>query len=196
MSSDKSPTRDRILKSTWSLLEAGGGNKVRMSDIAKAAKVSRQAVYLHFPSRVELLVATTRYLDEAHDIDRQLDLSRSAVAGPDRLAAWIETWGNYIPKIFGVAKALMAMKESDAEAMTAWNDRMQAVRHGCAAAIESLHTGACLRGDLTKDEATDILWTLLSVRNWEQLRYECGWSQERYLERMKVIAAQTLTVPN
>jgi len=192
MSSKNNPTRSRILKSARTLLESGNAGGVRMSDIAKAAKISRQALYLHFPSRAELLVATTRYLDEAHDIDKKLEKSRMATSGLERLTAWVETWGNYIPTIYGVSKALMAMKDSDKEAMAAWNDRMQAVRHGCAAAVAALKTDGALVDWLTEEEATDFLWTLLSVRNWEQLRFECNWTQERYVEAVEAIALQSL----
>ncbi|MGB0506892.1 MAG: TetR/AcrR family transcriptional regulator, partial [Pikeienuella sp.] len=138
MSSTKNPTRERILKTTWTLLEDGSGANVRMSDIAKAAEISRQALYLHFPNRAELLVATTRYLDEYHNIESKLVTSRTASTSEERLAAWVEVWGNYIPTIYGIAKALMAMQDSDAEAKAAWADRMQAVRHGCAAAVSAL----------------------------------------------------------
>ena len=107
MSSKKNPTRDRILKTTWELLEDGGASAVRMSDIAKAAKISRQALYLHFPNRAELLVATTRYLDEVYDIEGKLAASRAAPTGRARLHEWVVVWGNYIPKIYGIAKALI-----------------------------------------------------------------------------------------
>lgn len=163
-----------------------------MSDIARAARISRQALYLHFPNRAELLVATTTYLDELNDIDAKLADSRGAKSGVERLDAWVEVWGNYIPKIYGVTKALLAMKDSDEEARLAWNGRMQAVRHGCAAAVAMLLADGTLREGLSETEATDILWTLLSVRNWEQLRHECNWSQARYIEVMKTIAKQAL----
>jgi len=191
MSRDKNPTRVRILKSTWSLLEDGGGSAVRMADIAKAAKISRQALYLHFPNRAELLVATTRYLDEVHDIDSKLVASRTAMTGVERLVEWIDAWGNYIPTIYGIAKALMAMKDSDEEANAAWNDRMQAVRHGCAATIAALKTDSNLNKELSENEATDALYALLSIRNWEQLRIECGWSQERYITLIQDMATRS-----
>lgn len=192
MSSEKISTRSRILKTTWKLLEDGGGSTVRMSDIAKAVKISRQALYLHFPNRAELLVATTRYLDEVHDIEGKLSASRNASSGVDRLEKWIDVWGNYIPNIYGISKALLAMKDSDEEAAAAWNDRMQAVRHGCAAAVAALNADEMLSEKLTVTEATDLLWTLLSVRSWEQLRMECGWSQESYIAHMKQTAARAL----
>jgi AcrR family transcriptional regulator len=192
MSSENITTRIRILQSTRTLLEKSKGGAVSMSDIARAAKISRQALYLHFPNRAELLVATTRYLDEIYDIDAKLLKSRSANSGLERLDAWVEVWGNYIPKIYSVAKALFAMKNTDKEAMIAWNERMQAVRFGCAAAVSMLVADEKLRDGLTKQEATDILWTLMSVHNWQQLRHECGWSQRRYIEAMKTISKQTL----
>ena len=193
MSSKKIPTRERILKSAWTLLESDSGNKVSLSDIAKLANISRQALYLHFPSRAELLIATTRYLDGLHNIEKKLEQSRAAGSGRERLAAWVKVWGNYIPKIYGVSRALLAMKDSDSEAMAAWNDRMQAVRHGCAAAIAALKKDGDLQAWLSEEEATDILWTLQSVRNWEQLRFECGWSQARYIEAVQEISVRTLT---
>jgi AcrR family transcriptional regulator len=194
MSSEKNATRIRILKSAWKLLEDGGGGSVRMSDIAKSAKISRQALYLHFPNRADLLAATTIYLDEVYDIDNKLTESRTAANGRDRLHAWIDVWGNYIPKIYGIGKALMAMQDSDEEARAAWQGRMQAVRHGCEAAIAAIDRDGKLNETLTMEEATDLLWTQLSVRSWENLRFECGWSQQRYIRLMKITAERLLVV--
>ena len=130
MSREPIHTKSRILDVTWNLLESGD-KAVRMSDIAKAAGISRQALYLHFPSRAELLVATTRHIDAVKNVDRRLALSRSASSGIERLHAFIEAWGGYIPEIHGISVALSAMRDSDTEAAVAWDDRMQAVRQGC-----------------------------------------------------------------
>ena len=89
MSRDINETRNRILNAAWKLLEAGQGSGVRMSDIAKTAGISRQAVYLHFPTRAELLTATTRYLDEINNADERLMASRNAATGLERLEAFI-----------------------------------------------------------------------------------------------------------
>jgi len=192
MSRENIETRERILRAAWNLLEQGRGKGVRMSDIAKEAGISRQAVYLHFPTRAELLIATTRYLDEVKDVDARLAASRDAERGEERLNAFIEAWGNYIPEIHGVAAALMSMQDSDAEARAAWDDRMIAVRHGCAAAINALAQDGVLDESLSPEVATDILWTLLSVRNWEQLVGQCSWPQADYIARTQRIARQAL----
>lgn len=192
MSSSSSNTRSRILQSAWSLLEAGNGGKVRMADIAATAGVSRQAVYLHFPNRADLLIATTRYIDEVKNVDARLLASRGAETGIERLDAFIEAWGNYIPEIFGVAKALMAMQESDAEARRAWNDRIRAVREGCQAAVDALARDGRLSPRLSSGQAADLLSTLLSVDNWERLTIGCHWPQDRYVEVMKHVAREAL----
>ena len=191
MSSKNPTTRTRILDATWTLLESGS-SKVRMSDIAKAAGISRQAVYLHFPSRADLLVATTRHIDAAKDIDDRLAASRSATSGPERLASFIDAWGTYIPEIYGVGRALMAMQDSDEEARKAWAGRMEALRQGCAAAVAAIAADGALRSDLTQTRATDTLWMLLSVRNWEQLTRESGWSQADYVAAMQDLARRAL----
>ena len=190
MSRNIKKTRNRILESTLNLLEAGDGNKVRMTDIAKGAGITRQALYLHFSTRAELLIATTYYLDEIKGIEARLHSSRTVPTGAERLDAYIEAWGGYIPEIYGLAKAFLAMKDTDEEAAKAWNQRMQDMREGCEAAINALDKDNRLLPDHTPEQATDILWTLLSVRNWEQMTMECGWSQERYILTLKAMAGR------
>jgi AcrR family transcriptional regulator len=188
MSSYNPDTRNRILQAALDLLEASRGTGVRMTDIAKRAGISRQALYLHFATRAELLIATTYYLDELKGSEARLAPSRRAQSGVERLDAFIEAWGGYIPEIHGIAKALLAMRDTDEAAATAWDERMQDMRQGCEAAIEALKRDKMLSPAHSPRQATDILWTLLSVRNWEQLTLECGWPQERYIERLKSLA--------
>lgn len=192
MSSSNLNTRKRILEATRQLLEADEKNKTRMSDIAKAAGISRQAVYLHFENRAELLIATTRYLDEVSGVEEKLEKSRNATSGLERLDEFIDVWGNYIPVIYGMAKALLSMSDDDDAARDAWKDRMSAVRHGCEAAVNALAKDGKLTDDNEPDRYVDILWTLLSVRNWEQLTQECGWSQKSYIEFTKSSARKLL----
>jgi AcrR family transcriptional regulator len=191
MSSEHSDTRTRILESTVRALEESGGRGARMGDIAKAAGISRQAVYLHFASRTDLLIAATRFLDEQLDVDERLAPSRAAATGVERLRLYIECWGNYIPEIYGVAKALMMARDSDEAAAAAWQDRMLAMRDGCRAAIDALHADGTLAAGWTRPKAVDALWTLLLVPNWENLTGECGWSTKQYVGFMSDLARQT-----
>ena len=192
MSRESLETRDRILKAAWALLEKNQGKGVRMADIAREAGISRQALYLHFKKRSELLIEVTRYVDLVNGVDDRLLASRTATTGIECLNAYIEAWGNYIPEIYSIGKALLAMKDVDEDAAAAWRDRMQAVRHGCVAAVTALQVDNQLKSCYDEETATDVLWTLLSVRNWEQLTQECGWSQQQYIVHLQTIAETIL----
>jgi len=194
MSSENIETRTRILGATLELLEAGQGSAVRMTDIAKRAGISRQAVYLHFATRAELLIEATFYLDEIKGADERLAASRAARTGVERLAAFVDAWGNYIPEIYGPGKALLAMKDTDEAAAAAWSQRMRDMREGCEAAINALAKDKTLSPEYAPEHATDILWTMLSVRNWEQMTIECGWSQQKYIKTLKALTKRTLVV--
>lgn len=194
MSRENTETRINILKAALHLLEAGEGKGVRMTDIAKQAGISRQAVYLHFSTRAELLIATTHYVDELKGVDKRLIPSRTAQSGIGRLDAYIDAWGNYIPEIYSIAKALLAMSDTDEAAAKAWDDRMLAVRQGCEAAINALNDDKVLSPNYSPRDATDILWSMLSVRNWEQLTVQCNWSQKKYVKTLKSLARSTLVL--
>ena len=188
MSSKNIETRTKILEATVRMLERHGGRGVRMGDIAKASGISRQAVYLHFASRTELLVAAIRHTGDQLDVDGRLAPSRAATTGVERLRLYIEFWGNYIPEIYGLAKALMVAQDSDEAAAAAWQDRMLAMRDGCRAAIDALQADGALAPGWTAPKATDALWTMLLVPNWENLTLECGWSKQQYIRWMNTLA--------
>ena len=65
---------------------------------------------------------------------------------------------------------------------------MTAMRAGCEAAVKALETANLLSGSVDRTSATDMLWTLLSVRNWENLVQACGWDQAQYIKGMKALS--------
>ena len=185
MSSVEQDTRTRILGATWRLIEERGGRGVRMRDVADAAGVSRQAVYDHFGSRAELMVATARYGDEVRGLEERLRGYRAAVSGVERLEAFIEFWGNYIPEIHGIARALLAARESDEAVAAAWDDRMRVVQEACRDIVGRLQRDGMLAPGWSPEEAGEMLWSLLSIGNWENLTLERGWPVSRYVTRMQ-----------
>jgi len=186
-------TRDRILATTADLLARPDPHKVLMADIASAAGLSRQAVYLHFKTRADLLIATARFIDEQEDLRARLRPSREAKTGRDRLAAYIEFWGQYLPRIEGVASAILKLQHEDDAAAAAWADRMMAMREGCEMAISALQADGDLRSTWTRATGTDALTAMLSCENWLQLVHENGWSESEYIERMQEQALRAFT---
>ena len=43
----------------------------------------------------------------------------------------------------------------------------------------------------TQSEAAEMLYTMISIHNWEQLTIESGWSNEQYLSWMKILLRRT-----
>ena len=192
MSSGDPETRKRILEKTWRLMEKRKGQGVKISDIARATGVSRQAVYLHFGSRADLLIATVRYVDEANNLEERLQGLRTSVNAIQTLESYVDFWANYIPEIYGLAKALLAVRETDKDAAAAWDDRMQAFHEGCRSVIECLVRESILAPEWNPDQAADAVWSMTSVSVWENLTIERGWSKDEYMNRMKAILKKIL----
>jgi AcrR family transcriptional regulator len=148
-------------------------------------------VYDHFGSRAKLLVETTHYVDGVRGLEERRRHFREATTGVGRLEAYVEFWGNYIPEVYGMAKALLVARETDEAAAAAWDDRMSAVRESCRRTIEALHRDGMLAPEWSRDVAVDLMWTMLSIRNWEQLTTECGWSTNQYVSRMQELLMRT-----
>jgi len=191
MSSDEIDTRTRILEAAWHLLEERRGQGVSMGDIAKEVGISRQAVYLHFASRTELMIATMNYVDEVKGLYERLEKLQSIPAGIELLEACIDIWGNYIPEIYGLAKAMLLTKDSDEAMAAAWNNSMGCLREVCLQTIETLDREGSLASGWSTKKATDMFWTMISISNWEQLTGECGWSTKQYIDRMKSLLKST-----
>jgi len=192
MSSGDPETRKRILEKTWYLMEKRRGQGVKISDIARAAGVSRQAVYLHFGSRAELLVATVRYADKVKNINERLQGMSTAANALQVLENYVEFWGNYIPEIYGLAKALLAVRESDRDAAAAWGDRMEALYQGWRSVMECLVRENLLAPEWDPDQAADAAWAITSVTVWENLTVERGWSTDEYVNQMKMVLKRML----
>ena len=84
MSSGGRPeTRTQILESARAMFEEHGYHGAGLAAVAKTAGVSRQAIYLHFPSKVELLTALHLHI---FDTDVVPAVERHPVT--DAMTAW------------------------------------------------------------------------------------------------------------
>ncbi|MEO0682618.1 MAG: TetR/AcrR family transcriptional regulator, partial [Pseudomonadota bacterium] len=137
-------------------------------------------------------LAAAHHVDLARDVDARLAASRAAETGEARLDAYIEAWGGYIPEVHAVAAALRAAQDGDDAARAAWSDRMEAMRHGCAAAVAALARDGDLTPALDEAAATDLLFALLSIEVWEHLARDRAWPQDRYIAEMKRTARAAL----
>ncbi|MBR9650914.1 TetR/AcrR family transcriptional regulator [Thalassobius aquimarinus] len=168
---------------------------MRMIDVAKAAGVTRQTVYAHFSNRSEMLIAAILHFGDQLDIDDRLAPSRAAPDGRSRLTAYTRAMLEFFPAIYPLKQSLMRMGGSDEEAKSAWEDRIRAMKEGCAAAVRALKSDGVLLDHLSEARATDLYFTLLNMDGWAHCVLENGWPEADYLAEMQRVTHLALVKP-
>jgi AcrR family transcriptional regulator len=192
-SKPESNTRSRILEAAANMLIRRQGAEVSMAEIGKAAGVSRQAVYLHFADRGDLFVALFRYVDEKRGLAAELERIRAAPSGIAGLRAMASLQARTNPDIWPLARASDAIRRTDRAVEQAWQDRLQDRHLGCKAVVKRLDREGSLRKDLSINVATDLLWTLTSLRMWEDLVKQRKWKANEYEDQLADLLLRTLT---
>jgi len=175
------------------LLQKRGGANVTMGEIARAAGLSRQAVYLHFADRADLLLAVVRYSDQKRGLEAEIRKIVEASDGLAALRAMASLQARTNPSIWAVARALDAVRRLDPAAERSWQDRLRHRLQGCRAIVERLRREGLLRPGLGAAAAADLLWTATSLRTWEDLVLQRGWSAGQYEERIYQLLLRSLT---
>jgi hypothetical protein len=95
--------------------------------------------------------------------------------------------------VWAVARALDAVRRSDTAAERAWQDRLNSRLDGCRAIVARLQVEGSLRRSLEPSVAVDLLWTITSLRTWEDLVLGRGWSPHQYQRQITRLLLETLT---
>jgi AcrR family transcriptional regulator len=189
-------TRTRILEAALDLIVQRGGADVTMAEIAGAARVSRQAVYLHFADRADLFIALARFADEKRNLKAEIQRLKNAPNGVAALHELAALQARMNPRIWAIARAFDAVRRVDEAAERSWQDRLNFRWEGCRQVVSRLEAEGALRPGLDPRTATDLLWTLTSLRTWEDLALQKGWTARRYEQRMTEILLAGLTNSN
>lgn len=184
-------TRHDILDAAWDLIAEHGAD-ASVAQIATAAGVSRQAIYMYFNNRGGLLIALVRRADERFEIHRRLGDSLTIGDPAQRLDAAVSAWLDFVPEILPVARDLIRLKPTDEDARRAWEDRMDELRIWMKTVTETLQRDGALATGWQVDDAADFLWTLTSVNSWSLLVDECGWPPNKAKNRIRTSAATVL----
>lgn len=187
-------TRGAILDAASRLFAEHGGI-VRLEDIAEAAGVSRQTVYVHFGSRTGLLVAMAQHLDEGGTLHRLVQQVFEAASAVEALDAVVTVHADYYPLAYPVAKVFMSGRRDDEALRAAWDDRMTARRNLYREVVEWLQRDATLAPGWDVETGTDMLWTMTSWEVWEQLVQDRGWSKDQYCECLRTVLQRALVAP-
>lgn len=174
-------TRRRIVDAASALLVASPGAAVSMSDIANAAGVTRQLLYVHFENRTALLLEVSRVLDaEARTPELQATIDRAADA-VKALRAAVAVQATIKPKIRGVATSLELLRPTDDAAAAACEEREDARLGRCREVIDRLAAEALLSPGWKRGAAAELFWSMTSLRAWEDLVCRRGWSERQWV---------------
>jgi AcrR family transcriptional regulator len=173
-------SRARVLDAALRLIRKRGDAAVTMAQIAKAARLSRQAVYLHFADRANLMVALARHVNESLGLPAEIQRVMNSPTGIEMIEAFVSMQARGNPAVWAVARAIDAVRRTDAAAARAWQSRLESRLAGCRAIISRLTADGGLRRGLDPSIAADLLWTMTSLRMWEDLVLEREWSPEQY----------------
>ena len=158
-----------------------------MGAIAKAAGLSRQALYLIFADKADLFVALLRYVDGRRGLVAELAKIRGAPTGVDALLALIDLHSRFHPDLKPLADAFELLRRQDDAAEAAWQDRQTHRLAGCRAVVERIATDGRLRPGLDQDVAADLVWTMTSLGVWDDLVTRRGWTAAEYREGLAAL---------
>ncbi len=176
-------TRVEILEAAVKLAAKRGLGAVTMADVAKAAAVSRQSVYLHFHTRGQLMAEMMRHrlLQDplAQEVRRLSGLPASVATFEAMVAAAVR----FILSIAGPAMMEFAASVDDKVLQAALRERNRTGTAMINRMMEDLQRQGLLRAGWSAQEASQWLLAQLTPTTLYTLRFLMGWPVERIIER-------------
>lgn len=188
-------TRMAALDAAWQLLEEAGPEHATMGAVAERAGVSRRALYLHFASRAELLLALHEHVDQQLDLDASI---RPVLDAPDAVTALEEFAAHlarYHPRIMTIDLAVLRARDEDPDVAALVERGERDWLEACRRLVGRLEDEGRLAEPWTVETAADLLWSLMFPEALERLTVGRGWPAERYGELLAVLLRRTLVAP-
>jgi AcrR family transcriptional regulator len=176
-------TRQRIIQAGLAVLTRG--EPFSLGEIAREAGISRQALYLHFDSRVALAIAVAQHVDELFGVEQALAPVREATDAPSLLRAQARFVTKYNERLYPVVRMADALRQTDPDMAAPWEDRLAARRAGGRAIAARLDQWGALSDEWTVETAGDWICALASVKLWEELIIDLRWSKERFARSLE-----------
>lgn len=179
-------TRRRIVDAGLDLFVAQGYAATTVEQIAGRAGVAVQTVYFHFRNKRTVLKEGVDVVSVGDDqpvalLDRRWMVRLRAEPDPRRA---VQIWISESQVVFGrVAPIMQIVRDaagSDPDMATQWevNQQQRLAAHRVLA--QQLADKRGLRAGMSVDEATDVLFALISIELYLLLTAERGWSPARW----------------
>lgn len=182
MSSGGRPqTRAQILDAARAMFEEHGYFGTGLAAVAKQAGVSRQAIYLHFQSKAELLTALHLHIfatDVAPAIERH-PITDTMTAW-EVLDATIAVDVDVAATVWRIHEALAMARRQHPEVEETLRPREQERYDELLNLGRLLEREGALPPEIGVATFADMVWGLMNIGTYRSLVIERGWSHDRY----------------
>jgi len=151
-----------------------------LESVAKRAGVSRQAIYLHFHSKDDLLRAVHERVNEREVVPAFAQVW-AAPSAREALCAWVVASAEAIPRFLHLANALSAGRHLDPHIDATWDAPMRGQYGECLRLAKWLRRDGALRPGIAPRYAADMLWHFTHIHAFESLVVERGWPVTRWI---------------
>jgi AcrR family transcriptional regulator len=163
------------------LFEEHGYNGAGLEAVGKKAGVSRQAIYLHFPSKSELLTALHLHI---FDTDVVPAIGRhpvtDAMTALEALEATIAVDVEVVSTVWRIHEALTTARRQHPEVDETLRPRDEHRYRELLAIGGRLEREGELPPEMSVGTFGDIYWGLMNVGTYRSLVVERGWSLDEY----------------
>jgi AcrR family transcriptional regulator len=183
-SSGRPETRTQILEAARAMFEEHGYHGAGLAAVAKTAGVSRQAIYLHFPSKAELLTELHLHIFATDVVPA---VQRHPVT--DTMTAWeaidatIASDVEVVAKIWRIHEALTQARRQHPEVDQTLRPREKERYDELVELGHRLAREGGLPPEVGVGLFADMMWGLLNVGTYYNLVIERGWSLEQHRDR-------------
>ena len=163
------------------MFEELGYYDAALGAVAKKAGVSRQAIYLHFPSKAELLTALHLHIF-ATDVVPALERHpmTDSMSALDALDAMIAVDVEVVSKVWRIHETLEMARRQHPEVDETLRPREEDRYGGLLDLARRLKRERALPPNIRVGMFADMLWGLLNVGTYRSLVIERGWSLDQY----------------
>jgi AcrR family transcriptional regulator len=174
-------TRDRIFTAARDLFEARGF-EVSMGEIASRAGISRQAVYLHFASKADLLRRLTSWVEEQADLSSLLQPVYDAPTGEQALQALVQAAAEFEPQIHALARAVERIDSHNPQLQEISADRMRRRLDAMTGIVGRIQAEGRLRPGWDIDRAAAFVWSTTAPPAYHLMVVELGWTPHQWAD--------------
>ena len=125
-----------------------------------------------------------RYVDEQRGLEAELAKIANAPTGVEALLMAVDLQARANPGLKPLVDAVELLRRQDPAMESAWQDRLANRLRGARAIVARMSAEGTLRPGLEEAAAADLLWSVTSLRMWDDLVAQRGWTADQYRDRV------------